>query len=281
MDLKNKLDNLPSIYYVNLDNRIDRREYMENQFNFWNIKDFKRISASKYLASKFDDWKHLISNKSNLDFSYKIANIANFITHIEMIKDWLEQTDEKYFIMMEDDYDLSLIKHWNFDWNYLMNNIPYDWDCIQLGYESYDKINFFLHPKERATYFGPCMINRSYAEKLIRLYFDGSKYIIDNEKNDLLHVNNGVCNGDVDYSICQNGKTYCIPLIPQNPHIKSFEDSVERDDWDHVHGTYDAYYRWWNDYHHKFPLKDFFMYEKENDMEMTLDTRKMELISYS
>ena len=274
MDLKNKLDNLPSVYYVNLDNRIDRREYMESQFNFWNIKDFKRISASKYLASKFDDWKHLINNERNLDFSFKIPSIAGFITHIEMIKNWLEQANEKYFIMMEDDYDLSLIKHWNFDWNYLMNNIPFDWDCIQLGFESFSQIEFFLHPKRKNTYFGPCMINRLYAEKLIRLYFDGSKYIIDNEKNDLLHINCGISMGDVDYSICQNGKTYCIPLIPQNPHIKSHENFIQDDNRDHVYFTYAAYYKWWNDYHHKFSLRDFFMHEKPNDNMMTLAFQK-------
>ena len=124
------------------------------------------------------------------------------------------------------------------------------------------------------------MINRLYAEKLIRLYFDGTQYIIDNEKNDLLHIKNGVCVGDVDYSICQNGKTYCIPLIPQNPHIKSFMCSIEREDWNHVYDTYSTYYKWWNDFHHKFSLEDFFMYEKPNDKEMTLRFQKSNFISY-
>jgi hypothetical protein len=31
---------------------------------------------------------------------------------------------------MEDDTDLSLVKYWHFDWEYFMNNIPYDWDAV-------------------------------------------------------------------------------------------------------------------------------------------------------
>lgn len=37
MDLNNKLKNFPHVYYTNLDNRVDRRCYMESQFKKWNI----------------------------------------------------------------------------------------------------------------------------------------------------------------------------------------------------------------------------------------------------
>ena len=47
---KGRLRNFPHIYYVNLDNRTDRREYMEKQFEFWRL-DFTRISSSKYAAT--------------------------------------------------------------------------------------------------------------------------------------------------------------------------------------------------------------------------------------
>ena len=236
IDLKNKLKNMPTIYYVNLDNRNDRREYMESQFDQYKI-NFKRISASKYLASEYEQWKHLISNKKNYTLIDKPAT-ANFITHIEMIKEWLETTNEQFMIMMEDDYDLSLIEYWNFDWDYLMNQIPFDCDCLQLGFESFHCIHFFLHPKLPATYFGACMITRFYAEKLVRLYYDNieNKYIVDNETNDIRHLNKGFAKGTVDYSICENGKTYCIPLIPQNPHFSSHENYHQRsyDYWEHV-----------------------------------------------
>ena len=33
MDLNNKLKNIPKIYYINLDERPDRKNYIESQFN--------------------------------------------------------------------------------------------------------------------------------------------------------------------------------------------------------------------------------------------------------
>jgi len=268
MNLKNKLKGLPTIYYTNLDDRLDRREYMESQFDYWGIKNYNRISSSKYLSSQFYKWEHLISNKRG--YIFNTNHWANFITHIEMIKNWLETTDDEYMIMMEDDYDLSLIKYWNFDWEYLMNNIPFDWDGIQLGFESFICINFFLHPKSPKTYFGPFMINRFYAKKLVRLYCKNGKYIIDNEFNDIHHLQKNIAKGSVDYSICNNGKIYCIPLIPQNPHFGSYQDlNVKRDQSnEHIFNCYDLYHNWWKNEHHKFKVEDFFTYGKENDYKM-------------
>lgn len=268
MDLKNKLKGLPTIYYTNLDNRTDRKEYMETQFDYWGIKNYRRVSGTKYLASKINDWSHLISNKKNYILDSPLT--ANFITHLEMIKSWLEKTNESYMIMMEDDYDLSLIEYWNFDWEYLMNHIPYDWDCIQLGFESLNYIHFFLCPKIPGTYFGACMINRYYAEKLVRLYIKDNKFVVDNEINDIRHLKKGHARGTLDYSICENGKTYCIPLIPQNPKFSSYENFYTHgQNFVHVHKTYKLYYHWWKEEHHKFSVEDFFTYGKENDCEMT------------
>lgn len=270
MNLDNKLYGLPTVYYLNLDNRVDRKNYMETQFNFWGIKNYERVSATKYLASRYDEWKHLLSNERQ--YAVNPMYTANFISHIELIKNWLDTTNEEYMIMLEDDYDLSLIKYWNFDWEYLMNNIPYDWDCVQLGYESLTCIHFFLHPKIPATYFGACMINRYYAEKLIRLYIKNNKFIIDNEFSDIRHLQRGHARGTVDYSICVNGKTYCLPLIPQNPKFSSYENFYEHNsrlDFQHIYVNYELYHQWWKTEHYKFSLQDFFTYGKPNDNEMT------------
>ena len=42
---KFKLDGLPHIYYINLDDQEDRREYMEDQFEYWGVENYTRISA--------------------------------------------------------------------------------------------------------------------------------------------------------------------------------------------------------------------------------------------
>ena len=58
-----KLKGLPKIYWLNLDADVDRREYMEKQFDYWQIEDHTRISgydareddASVYLKGRIPD----------------------------------------------------------------------------------------------------------------------------------------------------------------------------------------------------------------------------------
>ncbi len=94
MDLKHKLKNFPHVYYFNLDNRTDRRKYMEDQFERWNITDYTRVSGTKYLASKKDEWKHLIVDYENFNLLVPIA--ANAISHLSFLKDWHKNTDDGY-----------------------------------------------------------------------------------------------------------------------------------------------------------------------------------------
>jgi len=255
MDLKNKLKGLPHVYYLNLDNRVDRKEYMENQFEKWNIKNYTRVSATKYLASEWKKWIRLVDGIKNVKtFNMRLSSIANMISHIDFLSLWLENTNDEYLILMEDDYDLSLIEYWHFDWEYLMNNIPYDWDCIQLGYESLNYINFFLSPKPNiGTFFGPCMLNRMYVEKLVNLFYDKQKNLFKIIKNNEL-VN-------VDETICQNGKCYCLPLITTNNDLTSGEDSVVRIHNHHIQSR-KLYYFWWETHRDEVTLEEFFKPKK-------------------
>jgi hypothetical protein len=260
MDLNNKLKGLPHIYYFNLDNRVDRKEYMENQFEKWNIKNYTRVSGTKYLESEWKKWIHLVDNARNIKkTSVRLDALANMISHIDFLFFWLESTNDENLILMEDDYDLNLIEYWHFDWEYLMNNIPYDWDCIQLGYESNNHINFFLSPKPSfRTFFGPCLLNRIYVKKLVNLFYDQQKNIFKVFKN-----NEFV---GVDNTICENGKCYCLPLITTNNDLKSGENSIERIHSHHVQSR-KLYYFWWKKQRDKITLEEFF---NPNSKKMTL-----------
>lgn len=270
MDLKNKLKNIPHVYYFNLDNRTDRREYMESQFDYWKI-NFTRISGTKFLASRKNEWKHLMYKPSEYKLLVPIA--ANAISHLDFLQTWLKETDDPYLILMEDDYDLGLIEYWHFDWDYLMNNIPYDWDCIQLGFENPFGIPFYLHPMLPAHDFGPCMITRDYAEKLVRLhYIDGKYHLVPRVANHAWNKQRGVSGpGSVDYFMCHNGRTYSIPLITINPDFNSFEDNSPIQKQHRMNGdvlSRNCYYRWWKTERDNYTLKEFFTYGKSNDSEM-------------
>ena len=261
MNLKNKLNGIPNIYYTNLDRRTDRREYMESQFERWGL-NFRRISSSKYLSSEEDKWQHLV-----LDDIINLSSsaVANSITHIEMLKYWLDTTYEQSLVIMEDDYDLSLIEHWNFDWNFLMNNVPGNWDCIQLGFENEHIIPFFLHPPHFNHGFGPCLISREYDEKLVRMhYFDGS-FKLNLKHNDVRH--DPYMYGSVDSLFLEGGRTYSIPLITTNPDFDSDDSRDGKARW-WFPECRKLYYYWWENEHHNFSLDDFFTYGKPNDNAM-------------
>ena len=97
MDLDNKLKGIPHVYYFNLDNRKDRRMYMEKQFNKFNI-EYTRLSGTKYLGSRIGEWNHLILDFDEYTLLPAIA--ANAISHLEFLKKWYTETDEPHLILM-------------------------------------------------------------------------------------------------------------------------------------------------------------------------------------
>ena len=260
--MSSKLDGIPNIYYLNLDSELDRRKYMEMQFEKWNINGVRRFSASNYSVEKYDSWKDILHFSEMISGKNHRLAAAITLSTFEMIRNWLETTDEKYLILMEDDYDLNLIEYWHFDWEYLMKKIPYDWDCIQLGYESWNHVRFFLHPKDDTSGFGPILINRHFAQKLINLHFINGKYSLI-RKYGPQPVNKGYRIVSLDSFVCFLGKTYQLPLITQNPHL----DKVPKR---HHFICRDLYYNWWQNKRDCFSLEEFFSYGKNNDSEMTI-----------
>ena len=55
-----KLKNFGPIYYLNLDGQPERKKYMEEQFDYWGIEDYTRISA---YDGRQDDLSDIIRGK--------------------------------------------------------------------------------------------------------------------------------------------------------------------------------------------------------------------------
>ena len=272
MNLGNKLKGLPSIRLLTLDERPDRQKYTEVQYDYFEIKNYTKISGSKYQSSTYEDWKNLVVLNSLPEDLQKrerhLTEISMTLSYFLMIKDWLETTDENYLILMEDDYDLFFIEYWHFDWEYLMNNIPYDWDCIQMSFENPSLFPCFLHPILPGHGIGGCMINRRYAEKIISLHykdgkFDLSKKICNYNWSGIETTN---LNLTMDYILCHNGNTYCLPLFSVNQSFGSYAQNIcrksERGDLDF---SYKACKKWWTQLRDGYTLEDFFTYGKPND----------------
>ena len=270
MNLRNKLKGLPPIRLLTLDERQDRQRYAEIQYDYWEIKNYTKVSGSKYQSSTYEDWKDLVI-LNPFDSSKNIERKNNPITETSMslfylltIKDWLETTDEKYLILMEDDYDLIFIEYWHFDWEYLMNSIPYDWDCIQMSFENPSLIPCFLHPILPGHSLGASLINRRYAEKLVSLHYKDGKFDLSQKIGNNYWMNDSNFTGDYFLGHC--GKTYCIPLLSVNQRFGSYAENVcRKDERTDLEFSYKAYKKWWTVLRDEYTLEDFFTYGKPND----------------
>jgi hypothetical protein len=279
MNLKNKLNGIPPIYYINLDERTDRKNYTENQYDFWKIKNYKRISASKYKLSNYDEWKNLVILNSNNEIYIKnkrhLIEAAATLSYLDLIKTWIETTNEKYLLILEDDYDLSMIEYWHFDWNFLMNNVPYDWDVIQLSFENRRCMPCFLHPTLDIHGAGAFLINRHYAEKIIRLHYIEEKYNLHQKIGSFTwtkQYKHPSLTGD--YIISKNGKSYSIPLMYINPNLGSYEINYQRSHTPFLKHIEKCYKKWWIELRDNYTLNDFFTYGKPNDKIIEFDWTK-------
>ena len=195
-----KLRGIGPIYYLNLDGQPERKQYMEEQFKYWEIENYTRISA---YDGREDDLSDIIKGKYPEDMTS--GEIGCTTSHLKAIKHWYETTDTSCAIFMEDDVDLQTVKFWNFSWKDFYSKVPYDYDVIQLAIICTGNLHVRLHKRfindfSTAAY----MISRHHAEKLLKFHVRDDKYKLDQ----------GVRPRAVaDDLIYNSGNTYAIPLF--------------------------------------------------------------------
>jgi len=195
-----KLKNIGPIYYLNLDGQPERKEYMENQFKYWEITNYERISA---YDGRNDDLSSII--KGRYPENMTSGEIGCTTSHLKAIKHWYETSDSPYAIIMEDDVNLQLVQYWDFTWSQFYSKVPYDWDVIQLAIICTGALHVTLHKRFVNDFSTACyMITRHHAEKLIKHHIRDDKYKLDN----------GVKPRAVaDDLIYNSGNTFSIPLF--------------------------------------------------------------------
>lgn len=226
-----KLKNLPPIYYLNLDGQPERKEYMEDQFKYWEIENYTRISA---YDGRSDDLSDILTGRyPEMMTSGEIGCVTS---HLKAIKHWIETSDSPYAMIMEDDCNLDLVKYWNFSWNDFFCRVPYDWDVVQVAIICTGDLHVRLHKRFVNNFSTACyIITRHHAEKLLRLHVRGEKYKLDN----------GVRPRPVaDDLIYNSGNTYSIPLFLYKIELGS---SIHPEHIDVFHkGNYDGIFNFWS-----------------------------------
>lgn len=195
-----KLKNIAPIYYLNLDDQPERNEYMKEQFKYWEIENYTRISA---YDGRNDDLSDII--KGRYPETMTSGEIGCTTSHLKAIKYWYETSDSPYAIIMEDDVDLQIVRFWNFTWTDFVSKVPYDWDVIQLAIICTGALHVKLHKRFVNDFSTACyMITRHHAEKLLKFHVRDSKYKLDQ----------GVKPRPVaDDLIYNSGNTFSIPLF--------------------------------------------------------------------
>lgn len=265
------LYNFPSVYYINLDSREDRRKSIEQSFKNYNIKNYTRISASRFLGSQQKIWEHLVLDK---EVKCGASDVGATLSHLEAIETFL-LSNENYCVIMEDDCDITISDYWTFDWNTLMENLPFHWDCIQLCMNHHSVIPFFIHPIMRDSGSASCyLINRHYAEKIIKLHKQENGYKLVNQIADVRYEK---ISSHIDYLIFEAGKTYSFPIFTVNTNFKSNqrENLHPRDQ-----PCRDVIYNFWKNESKEFKLYDFFHFHKPNDSLMTRNVKMTNKLSY-
>lgn len=169
--MMNKFENFPSVNMTSLRESFDRRALMKVQF--------RKYGITKYNFYMTDRW---VDIQQNYNITGKYIHLSSVIgtvvSHLNSIRNWYISTNEEYAIFCDDDTSFETSEYWNFTWNEFVENLPTNWECVQLlrgqmppsivGPESWDSCLKILYGR----WWGVCcLIRRSYAKKLLDRYF--------------------------------------------------------------------------------------------------------------
>lgn len=241
-----KLKDIGPIYCINLDGQPERWQYMEEQFKYWEIKNYHRISA--YDGRESDLGEILKGRYPDMMTSGEVGCTTS---HLKALRHFVEETDHPYAIMMEDDCSLDLVRFWNFTWKDFYGRIPYDWDVVQISIICTGDIHIKIHKRFVNEFSTACyLITRHHATKLLKLHTRGNKYKLDN----------GVRPRPVaDDLIYNSGNTYSIPLLLYRTELGS---SIHPDHVDAFHkGNYNAQFNFWSNKGAQMTIEELMDYD--------------------
>jgi hypothetical protein len=138
IDNTNLINNIDYIYWINLEDSTIRRKNMNNLLKNFNIENI-RINAvngsiENNISKKY--FYNLDGDNNYPDYSNK--EYAILLSHLNTIEKYINENILKYGVALicEDDLSLDFINYWNKDIKSIIENAPFDWDIIMLGYFS-------------------------------------------------------------------------------------------------------------------------------------------------
>ena len=168
-----KLKDFPKVLWINLNRFPDRRVYMENQLEYWGIKDHVRISG-------IDGVEYEEYLKGQVPHNMNEGECACVMSHLNAIEYFVNETDLDEIVIMEDDVELQQAAYWNFTWKDIRKRLPINFDIFQMTIINPNGITLKLHARFINDFSAACyLITRHHAKKLLKLHKRGHQWKID------------------------------------------------------------------------------------------------------
>jgi GR25 family glycosyltransferase involved in LPS biosynthesis len=176
---KNYLDGIDIIYWINLEESIDRKNNMLNMFKdpIFKNKNIERINA---IHGKKVNLNNYIDNYNNKNYTSK-SEYGCLLSHLETIRKF-SNSNYNIALILEDDCTLEFKKYWKNNIKQIIKEAPSDWEIIQLCYIQEDKNHPIHNWNNKEKYLKPhqystlsYLINKKGAKKIINSIYDFNK----------------------------------------------------------------------------------------------------------
>jgi predicted O-methyltransferase YrrM len=202
-----KLKNLSKVYYISLEESKDRQDNIISQFSDYNIEPYGIISK------RFKDSNDKISGKYLHQLNDGTKGCC--VSHLKAIKHWYENHNDEYGFFCEDDLSLETVQYWDFTWEQFINNLPKDWDVVQLltireNFDTFKLRERYWNDWSVTAY----ILKRDYAKRLIENYIKDDTYCLEIPNSDIMPLIENIV-------FTSLGKCYTIPLFVENINFNS------------------------------------------------------------
>jgi predicted GH43/DUF377 family glycosyl hydrolase len=178
ISIDEKLKNFPKVYFISLVESESRRDFMQKQFDKYNI------NGNCMLVERFEKIKDTMK-WTGMDYTPG-CHLGTITSYLNLLKYWYENTDEQYAIFCDDDISFESIDYWDFTWNDFMNSLPSDWDAIQLlrmdheweKKRTLDPESFKLKLLRGRWWGASGMLSRNYVKRILDAHFKDGVYNI-------------------------------------------------------------------------------------------------------
>jgi predicted O-methyltransferase YrrM/GR25 family glycosyltransferase involved in LPS biosynthesis len=235
-----KIEGLPAIHFISLEESVDRRNNLQNWFDKYNITNYV-----SHLFKRFAEYNHQLVGP----FVHMLAEHSKgpITSHFCLLKELYETYDDEYFLIAEDDLSLEPVEYWNFTWQEFYENLPEDWNCVQLLVIKENECdNYYFQERENRDWCaGAYLIKREYIKLLIELYYPNNIFNLDIK--DLIYP------PIIEHLLFTNKEgVYCFPLfvedcyatksslLPENAHAELINGQGPNH-----HSSYHSVMNWW------------------------------------